>query len=550
MKIGILQLNFKVGDFEGNQQKILQGYRNAVESGASLVVTSELALFGYPPGDILLRDDYVIRQNHNLNELSQHIGKAGLIVGVATRNSGEAGMPLYNSVALIKNKKIDYLQHKSLLPNYDVFDEKRYFEASVEHPRMIQYNGHRLGFLICEDIWSDVEALAGNRMYRDNPADVFLQQPIDMLITINASPFYTGKTRIRHEIARSLTRKLKCSLIYANQVGGNDELIFDGQSFAMDQDGELIAKAKGFSEDCLIFDIETSTKVPSGPIDDIRDLYDALVLGTRDYVLKSVGKPSVLVALSGGIDSAVTACIANQALGSEHVFGVGMPSAFSSEGSIADASRLAQNLGIRFKLIPIGQAYNSFGKILEPVIDWHTPGSRENDVTEENIQARIRGTIMMAISNRHGGIVLSTGNKSELSVGYCTLYGDMAGGFAVLSDVYKTRVYDLANFINRDSEIIPWNTINKAPSAELSPDQQDQDSLPPYDILDAVLDAYIEQGLEKDDIAAQGFDPRTVTWIIGKLNANEYKRRQMAPGLKVTQKAFGIGRRLPIAARF
>lgn len=550
MKISILQLNFKVGDFEGNKQKILSGYQNAVESGASLVVTSELALFGYPPGDMLLRDDYMIRQNHNLNELSQHIGEAGLIVGVATRNSGDAGMPLNNSVALIKNKKIDYLQHKSLLPNYDVFDEKRYFEASVEQPRMIQYNGYRLGLLICEDIWSDAETIAGNRMYRDNPADAFLQQPIDMLITINSSPFYTGKTRIRREIARSLTRKLKCGLIYANQVGGNDELIFDGQSFAMNQDGEFIAKAKGFSEDCLIFDIETSTKVQSGPIDDIRDLHDALVLGTRDYVLKSVGRPSVLVALSGGIDSAVTACIAARALGSENIVGVGMPSAFSSEGSIADAGRLARNLGIRFKLIPIGQAYDSFGKTLEPVIDWRTPGSRENDVTEENIQARIRGTIMMAISNRQGGIVLSTGNKSELSVGYCTLYGDMAGGFAVLSDVYKTRVYDLANFINRDSEIIPWNTINKAPSAELSPDQQDQDSLPPYDILDAVLDAYIEQGLAKDDIAAQGFDPRTVSWIIGKLNANEYKRKQMAPGLKVTQKAFGIGRRLPIAARF
>jgi NAD+ synthase (glutamine-hydrolysing) len=387
-------------------------------------------------------------------------------------------------------------------------------------------------------------------MYRDKPAEAFLQQSIDMLITINASPFYAGKTRIRREIARSLTRRLKCPLVYANQVGGNDELVFDGRSFAMDQDGDFIARAKGFSEDHLIFDLERPVKAQAGPVDDTRDLYNALILGTRDYVLKSVGRPSVLVALSGGIDSAVTACIASRALGPEHVTGIGMPSAFSSEGSIADARQLAGNLGIRFQLIPIGQAYDVFGKILEPSIDWHPPGSRENDVTEENIQARIRGTIMMAISNRKGGIVLSTGNKSELSVGYCTLYGDMAGGFAVLSDVYKTRVYDLARFINRDSEIIPWNTINKAPSAELSPDQRDQDSLPPYDILDAVLDAYIEQGLEKKDIVSRGFEPETVNWIIGKLNANEYKRRQMAPGLKVTQKAFGIGRRLPIAARF
>jgi NAD+ synthase (glutamine-hydrolysing) len=550
MKIGILQLNFKVGDFALNTQKILEGYRNAVEKGATLVVTSELALFGYPPGDMLLRNDYLKQQNHNLERLSQCIDGAGLILGVASSAAGDAGMPLYNSAALIQNKKIVFLQHKCLLPNYDVFDEKRYFEALTEPTGVIQYNGRRLGILICEDIWSDVETIAGKRMYRANPVDAFARRPIDVLLTINASPFYTGKTKIRRAIARSIVRKLKCPLIYANQVGGNDELIFDGQSFAMDRGGEFIARAMGFSEQILVFDIETSTRVQPGPIDATRDLLDALILGTRDYVLKSTGKSPVLVALSGGIDSAVTACIASRALGPENVCGVGMPSAFSSEGSVADARQLAENLGIRFELIPIGQVYDIFGKTLEPVIDWRSPGSRENDVTEENIQARIRGAIMMAISNRRGGIVLSTGNKSELSVGYCTLYGDMAGGFAVLSDVYKTKVYDLARHINRDSEIIPWNTINKAPSAELSPDQRDQDSLPPYDVLDAVLAAYIEQGLEEDDIAAQGFDSTTVRWIINRLNANEYKRRQMAPGLKVTQKAFGIGRRLPIAARF
>lgn len=548
MKIGIVQCNLKIGDFCGNMDLVVQGYRDAVQQGAQLVVASELALFGYPPGDMLLRSDYLNRQNAALDELSRHIGDAGLIVGVATSTGLDAGLPLFNSAVLIQNGTRAHAWHKSLLPNYDVFDERRYFEPSRTPAEVITYHGRRLGVLICEDIWNDLQTEPLPRRYRQNPVDSLAGRPIDLLVTINASPFYLGKPTIRMDIARSISARLGCPLVYANQVGGNDELVFDGRSFAVNAEGTCIAMASAFEPETLCVDLSThdSIKITTG--DKLEDLYNALIVGTRDYVCKSVGNPSVLIALSGGIDSAVTACIAARAVGPEHVHGFGLPSSFSSEGSIADARQLAERLGIAFDLIPIGKSYVAIGHTLEPIIGWGMPGARRNDVTEENVQARIRGAIIMAVSNRIGGIVLSTGNKSELSVGYCTLYGDMVGGFAVLSDVFKSRVYELARYINRHSEIIPWSTIDKPPSAELRPDQKDEDTLPPYDMLDAVLDAYIEKGLEAQQIAMAGFDRQVVDWIIAKVTANEYKRRQMAPGLKVTRKAFGSGRRMPIAA--
>lgn len=548
MKVGMLQLNFKVGDFDGNMAKLLQAYDEVVQKGAQLVIASELALFGYPPGDMLFSQRCVDAQHACLERLSEHIGEVGLIVGAAMDTQRDTGLPLYNSAVLIRNGEKVHVQHKTLLPNYDVFDEKRYFEPGGQTPGVISYNGLNLGVLICEDIWSDVETVSGNKLYDTDPVDAYADQPMDALVTINASPFYVGKTAIRMDLARSISRRLGCPLIYANQVGGNDELVFDGQSFAVAPDGELIALAGAFTEENLVFDLHDSDRIDTEPPDDIRNLHDALVIGTHDYVMKAVGAPKVLVALSGGIDSAVTAAIASRAVGPENVMGFGMPSAFSSEGSIEDARALAKNLGIRFELIPIGKTYDQFGKMLDPVIGWGTPGENDGDVTEENVQARIRGSIMMAISNRNGGIVLSTGNKSEISVGYCTLYGDMVGGFAVLSDVFKTQVYELARYVNRTSEIIPWRTIHKPPSAELSPGQTDQDALPPYEQLDVILDAYIEEGLGTEEIVATGMDKAMVEWVIGKVKANEYKRRQMAPGLKISQKAFGSGRRYPIAA--
>jgi NAD+ synthase (glutamine-hydrolysing) len=350
-------------------------------------------------------------------------------------------------------------------------------------------------------------------------------------------------------LGQSIAKRLQCPVLYVNQVGGNDELVFDGQSFAVDAKGMFIRDLKGFTEDIRIVDLNSKQRVSLPDNCEMQDLHDALILGTRDYILKSVGTPKVHVALSGGIDSALTAYIASQAVGAENVFGYGMPSPFSSEGSVEDARQLAANLDISFSLLAIGKAYDTFGEILEPAIGWGMPGKDSEDVTEENVQARIRGTIMMAISNRQGGIVLSTGNKSEISVGYCTMYGDMVGGFAVLSDVFKTKVYELARYINRNSEYIPWNTIEKPPSAELCPEQVDLDSLPPYDVLDAILDEYIEGYKDCRKSVVLGADQEIIDWVVNKVNNNEYKRRQMAPGLKVTRKAFGSGRRIPIAAK-
>lgn len=548
MKICILQLNFRVGDFEGNSRKIVEGYRKGVEQGAELVVTTELALFGYPPGDLLLDTYYIEQQDAHLQKVAEQIGGVGLILGAATKTDTTVGLPLYNSALLIQNRVVEVVHHKILLPNYDVFDEKRYFAGAERKPRLFRYNGYTLGLLICEDIWSDVETVAGRKMYGINPVEELGQEPVDALITINASPFYVGKTEIRRKLGESIARRLGCPLVYANQVGGNDELIFDGQSFVVDARGRVISCAAGFREDSLMVDLN-SLGNQSGDNEEMRDLHDALIMGTRDYIVKSVGTPKALVALSGGIDSAVTAYIAREALGPENVFGYGMPSDFSSKGSVEDARKLAENLGIAFTLIPIGRAYETLGEVLEPTIGWGIPDKENIDVTEENVQARIRGTIMMAISNRQRGIVLSTGNKSEVSVGYCTLYGDMVGGFAVLSDVYKTKVYELAHYINREVEHIPWSTIEKPPSAELSPGQMDQDSLPPYELLDRILEAYIEGDEEGNRSSGGTMDQETVDWIIKKVKTNEYKRRQMAPGLKVTRKAFGSGRRIPIAAK-
>ncbi len=549
MKVALLQVNPTIGDFEDNFKKILSGYIRAVSQGAHLVVTSELALFGYPPADLLFRRDALDRQQSFFEKLCHYVGPVGLVIGIAMPTGKSKGQPLYNSAVLVRDGRILYRQAKALLPNYDVFDERRYFEPADASAGCFDYEGRRLAALVCEDIWGGSEDQTSLERYHRSPvADLIPERP-DLLVSINASPFHLGKLRTRLQVARAAARKLQCPVVYVNQAGGNDELIFDGQSFVIDRAGSPIAVAQAFEGDCLLVDLDGHKPAIDTKADETKDLYKALVVGTRDYVYKTNLAPQVFVALSGGIDSAVTAAIAAEAVGAQNVFGISMPSAFSSEESIEDAQTLAENLGIAFQIVPIGYAYQAFEQTLKPLIGWNPPGSVKEDVTEENIQARIRGDIMMAIANRQGGIVLATGNKSELSVGYCTLYGDMVGGFAVLADVVKTKVYELANYINRHREMIPTRTILKAPSAELRPEQKDQDVLPEYEILDPIVEAYIEKGLSSEEIVQSGFDEKTVTWVLGRINANEYKRRQMAPGLKVTPKAYGVGRRIPIACK-
>lgn len=557
MKIAILQLNFLVGDLKGNTSKIIQSYNQAVKQGADLVVASELALFGYPPKDMLLQEDYLKRHDKELNHLQKQIGKIPLIIGIVDRNKGK-GKPLFNSVAFIQNHKIKALEQKTLLPTYDVFDEYRYFESKVSQERqLINYQGQKIALALCEDIWTKFDKKSASQYQRDPIVEIKTLKP-DLLIVPNSSPYYLGKGDDRLKLARNISRNLNgATVVYVNQIGANDDLIFDGRSFVVSK-GKLIAHAKAFEEEiCLVdtnipfdFVLPWRDSMRGNPdTDSIEDLYHALVLGIKDYLTKINNQRGAVIALSGGIDSAVTAALAVAALGSDKVKGYGMPSAFSSQGSIDDAQKLAQNLDIKFELIAIKSVYKEIGNMLHPSIGWNQPGTNKGDVTEENIQARIRGLYIMAVSNRTGAIVLSTGNKSEIAVGYCTLYGDMVGGFAVLSDVPKTLVYKLAHYINRDREIIPTSTINKAPSAELAPGQKDEDSLPPYHILDPILKAYIEEQKSVEAIVGQGFDRAVVEKVVRMVNLNEFKRKQMTIGPKVTTKAFGFGRRWPIAAR-
>jgi NAD+ synthase (glutamine-hydrolysing) len=550
MKIALAQLNTTVGDFSGNAEKIQAAYRRGVEAGVDLVVCPELAVAGYPPRDLLLKDSFVARNVETIQQLAVFTGQTGLLAGYVGQNPLRPGREVTNSVALLQHGKIVAARTKRLLPTYDVFDEDRYFEPALENTP-VEFNGGSIGLTICEDIWND-EDFWPERRYRANPPVELADAGAGVILNVSASPWSLGKNRTRHEMLRSLALKTRRPVVLCNQVGGNDELIFDGGSLAFNGAGELIAQARLFEEDFVIVDTGAAGGEPLRTYGEEEMIYRALVLGLRDYLTKC-GFRSAVLGLSGGIDSAVTACLAVAALGSENVRGVSLPSQYSSAHSLDDARILAERLGIQYDVIPIQPAFESAQATLKPVF-----AGRPADTTEENIQARLRAVMLMALSNKFGSLLLTTGNKSELAVGYCTLYGDMCGGLAVISDVPKTMIYRLARWINLDSplsrerggEVIPLSSITKPPSAELRPDQCDQDSLPPYEILDAILDLYVVQGKPGSEIIRRGFDEATVRRVVRLIDFSEYKRRQAAPGLKVTTKAFGVGRRIPIAQRF
>jgi len=554
MKVAMLQLNFTIGDIEGNAQKILRGYKDACEQCADIVVSTELGLFGYPPRDLLLYDDYLDLQDEHLQHLMKHVGETLLIVGIAEKHKLINGsLPLFNSAVVIYKGQIIHTQRKSLLPNYDVFDEKRYFEPFRNNFEFIPYPDKNIVLLICEDIWGGQEIINGRKLYDHDPLEELESCDVETLIVINASPYYWGKGSLRFDLVAGIATSLNCDIIYANQVGANDELIFDGRSFAVNPLGNCIAAAKVFEEDLVIVDTDDKDASAEYLYDagSQADLHDGLVLGIKDYLRKIGNKDGVVIGLSGGIDSAITAALAVEALGPDKVVGIAMPSKYSSQGSVIDAQALADNLEIPLKKIPILQVFSAFAGAVARVIGWATDVFKKGDVTEENVQARIRGMILMAFSNRTGKILLTTGNKSELAVGYCTLYGDMAGGLAAISDLPKTLVYQLAEYINRNGEVIPRNTIDKPPSAELSPDQKDSDTLPPYDVLDPILETYIENQMSLYQvIQLWPNEEETIRKVVRMVNNNEFKRRQMPPGLRMTAKAFGSGRRMPIAAKF
>ena len=541
MKIALAQINTTVGDFGGNRSLIEKAYLQGSGEGVELVVTPELAITGYPPRDLLLKSGFIEANLAALEDLAGTVGEVGLVVGHVGLNESHTGRRATNAVSLLYQGKIVATRTKTLLPTYDVFDEDRYFEPANENTP-VEYNGRKLGLTICEDVWND-EVFWSDRRYEGNPVDELVEQGADIIINISASPWSLGKERMRCEMLSSLATKINRPVIYCNAVGGNDELVFDGGSLGLNIEGKVLGAGVHFSEDLVVIDLEKEPQdIPESQPMGL--LYDALVLGVRDYLGKC-GFKSAIIGLSGGIDSAVTAVIAAAALGAENVRGISMPSQYSSQGSLDDSKALADNLGIQYDVISIKEGFEMMNESLEPIFK-----GKDEDVTEENMQARLRGLIMMAASNKFGSLVLTTGNKSELAVGYCTLYGDMCGGLAVLSDVPKTMVYDLANWINREREVIPWSTIEKPPSAELRPDQKDEDSLPPYEILDEILEKYVVECQSVDQIVAAGFDEQIVGQIARLIDLNEYKRRQAAPGLKVTSKAFGVGRRIPVAQRY
>jgi NAD+ synthetase len=543
MRVALAQINTTVGDLAGNEARIRAAYQRGVEAGVEVVVFPELAVTGYPPRDLLLRPDFVQSNLEVLDRLAGAAGTTGLLVGYVGRNGIRPGRELTNAVALLQSGRIQAVRTKTLLPTYDVFDEDRYFEPALENG-IVTLGTRSLGLTICEDVWND-EDFWRDRRYRRNPAAELAAAGAELIINISASPWHLGKDRTRGEMLESLVRKTGVPLVYCNLVGGNDELIFDGGSLVLNSLGEVVGAGRRFEEDFLVIDTGAAA-LAAAPrrLMEEEEVYQALVLGTRDYLWKC-GFKSALLGLSGGIDSAVTACLAVAALGAENVRGVALPSPYSSQGSLDDARALAANLGIRYDVIPIGPPFGSVKGQLEEQFE-----GRAEDVTEENIQARLRGVILMALSNKFGSLLLTTGNKSELAVGYCTLYGDMCGGLAVISDVPKTMIYRLARWINREQEIIPSASLTKPPSAELRPNQTDQDSLPPYEVLDAVLERYVVEAQSVEDIVRAGYDPGIVRKVARLIDSSEYKRRQAAPGLKVTSKAFGVGRRIPIAQRY
>jgi len=555
MRIAIAQLDYTIGAFEANLEAMTIAVERARRAAADLVVFTELATTGYPPGDLLERRDFV---DHNLTQLERiaHLSDDGLgiLVGFVDRNETGTGKGLHNAVALCHRGTVAGRYFKCLLPTYDVFDEARYFESGAD-ARPLNFKGVRIGVSVCEDVWADPD-LDGHSLYHRDPVLELIHRGSQILINLSASPFELGKANERRDLVRRHAEDSGRFFVYANQVGANDDLVFDGHSMVFDGKGQVVSRARDFEEDLLIYDVPdealADVKGVEGPVGEIRDValsreaeaLAALELGLYDYVRKC-GFDKVLLGLSGGIDSALTAAIAARALGPDKVLGVAMPTRYSSEGSVTDAEALATNLGIEFRTLPIDDIFQAYLDGLAPVFD-----GLEEDVTEENIQARVRAGVLMALSNKFGRLLLATGNKSEVAVGYCTLYGDMAGGLAVISDVPKTLVYDLARFLNTDGEVIPESTLTKAPSAELRPDQKDQDSLPPYEILDRIVEAWVEEHHTVEEIVAEGLDPDTVRQVVRLITGNEYKRRQAAPGIKITAKAFGAGRRYPIAAKY
>jgi NAD+ synthetase len=558
MKIGFAQLNPTVGDLSGNFEKILRAYERLAAAGAELVLTPELAITGYPPQDLLFKSRFVPENLAVLERLHSRVGSAALLVGFVDRNEGR-GKPFHNAAALLEAGKPIRKAHKSLLPSYDVFDEDRYFEpASRVEP--FDLCGKKLGVTLCEDIWT--EHYLPRPLYDIEPVRSLIEQGAEIIVNLSASPFTLHKPAIRREMVGALARAYRRPICYCNAVGGNDQLVFDGNSIAVNASGDLIAQLASFREEEAVIDTESRSGIEFREGETPEELFSALSLGLRDYLRKCNFKSAVL-GLSGGVDSAVTAVIAVDALGAENVTGVCMPSPYSSRGSIDDSLALARNLGIKCLEIPITDSFKAFRAQFKEIFK----GLPENE-TEENMQPRLRAMTLMALSNKFGHLLLTTGNKSELAVGYCTLYGDMAGGLAVISDVPKTMIYELARWINSDyssrlcgkgdppspgsgaAGIIPGSTIEKPPSAELKPNQKDQDVLPPYEILDEILRLYVEENLSARDIITRGFDEKTVRWVQRRVDLNEYKREQAAPGLKVTSRAFGIGRRMPIAQKY
>ena len=543
MKIGIAQINSVVGDFPGNAKRLIAAYRECVDQGAELVITPELSLVGYPPRDLVFKSNFVPKCLQALDYLAGEIREIPLLVGyVDHHHPRQPGKPFRNAAAWLENGEIRHRVWKTLLPTYDVFDERRYFEPA-ESSEPIEWNGKRIGITICEDIWT--EDYLEIPFYDRNPVDELAGKSIDLILNLSASPYHLGKPAQRRSMIGAIARSTKVPVVYCNAIGGQDQLVFDGHSLVVGSNGRTITQFVGFEESCRTIDpFLTNENDDAAEEADASQLYRALVLGLRDYAQKS-GFTSACLGLSGGIDSALTAVIAADALGRENIHGLTMPSPYSSRGSVDDSFALAKNLGIRCDEISIRAAFESIKATMHSLFE-----GKPEDVTEENMQARIRGLLLMALSNKDNHLLLTTGNKSELSVGYCTIYGDMCGGLAVISDLPKTRVYEISRWLNREREIIPWNTIEKAPSAELRPNQKDQDTLPPYDTLDAILELYVEHHLSTDDIISRGFDEPTVRWIQRRVDLNEWKRHQAAPGLRVTTKAFGIGRRMPIVQRF
>ena len=543
MKIALGQINPTVGDFSGNAAKHIEYARRAQAAGAGLILFPELSVCGYPPRDLVERSSFVARNREAAELIAKETQGIAVICGLVTPAESETGKSAMNSAALLQDGKIAFLQSKMLLPTYDVFDEMRNF-APAKSQDLFPFCGNQMALTICEDAWND-KLFWPKRLYTVDPVETLIRAGGNFVLNISSSPFWIGKREVRRDMLTAIARHHKVPVALVNQVGGNDSLVFDGSSLVLNAEGNVIAQGTSFEEDLIYFDSKTLTGDVHDQIEgEEASVYAALVLGTRDYMRKC-GFHQAIIGLSGGIDSALTAVIAADAVGPENVIGVGIPGPYSSPGSIDDARALAKNLGIRFELLSIDRAFEAYQQTLQEVF-----AGRKEDVTEENIQSRARGTLLMALSNKLGAIVLSTGNKSELGVGYCTLYGDMVGGLAVISDVPKTLVYRLSHYVNSRSPVIPEATLEKPPSAELRPNQKDSDSLPPYEILDAVLEDYVEVAQSAEQIAADhGFDLEVVRRVVRMVDRAEYKRQQAAPGIKISAKAFGYGRRFPIAAK-